>query len=380
MAWVNVTREKRKFCVIILSLSLALILLNSAFSAARGFDMDAFLSGSLISDFAVADYSIFVVGWDRNTSGVPADFLREAEIRGVSEISNIYYHDESAAQVYGVGKQELRHFSEIGFDKLSSGNFAIVSRQVISMGDSSPSIPKIGDTLTLTNANGAPRDFEIIELIDSYPHHLSARFRTVNTLDVIIADNVFLDFFGEVLPMQTNINVDAGSISAFETWLTDYISTHNPNLGFISRNTLQSEFDGLATTYLVLGGSLSFILALVGILNFINAIAASIIARRRELAMLQSVGMTGKQLRQTLFFEGCLFAVFSLCFTLTLGAALGLLFVQIIAGQVWFFNQSFTVMPSVISAIPLVLICVIVPLVCYKRLARESLVEQLRVV
>jgi putative ABC transport system permease protein len=247
------------------------------------------------------------------------------------------------------------------------------------MGDSSLTIPEIGDALTLTNALGIARDFEIIGLIDSYPHHLSVRFRTVNSLEIIIANNVFLDFYGAVQPMQTNINVDAESISAFETWLTDYISIQNPNLGFISRNTLQSEFDGLATTYLVLGGSLSFILAMVGILNFVNAIAASIIARHRELAMLQSVGMTGKQLRQTLFFEGCVYSVLSLCFTLTLGAMIGLLFVQIIAGQAWFFSQSFTVMPSVISAIPLVLICAIVPLICYKRLMRDSLVERLRV-
>ena len=124
---------------------------------------------------------------------------------------------------------------------------------------------------------------------------------------------------------------------------------------------------------------MSFILALVGVLNFINAIAASVIARRRELAMLQSVGMTGKQLRYTLFFEGGCHAVISLCFTLTVGTALGLMIVQVIAGQVWFFKQSFTVMPSIVCVVPLLIICAVAPLVCYKRLARESLVERLRV-
>ena len=42
------------------------------------------------------------------------------------------------------------------------------------------------------------------------------------------------------------------------------------------------------------GGALSFIVGLVGVLNFFNAILTGILARKRELAVLQSIGMTGK--------------------------------------------------------------------------------------
>ena len=41
------------------------------------------------------------------------------------------------------------------------------------------------------------------------------------------------------------------------------------------------------------------IIGLVGVLNFINAVLTGILARKRELAMLQSVGMTGKQMNGT---------------------------------------------------------------------------------
>jgi putative ABC transport system permease protein len=188
---------------------------------------------------------------------------------------------------------------------------------------------------------------------------------------------VFLDFFGEAAPMQTNINVGTGNIEAFESWLTRY--TDNTNLSFISRNTLKAEFDGMRMTYMTLGGAMSFILALIGVMNFINAVAASIITRRRELAMLQSVGMTGKQMRSTLFYEGVIYTVLTAFFTLSVGFGLSWLIVNVMAGQVWFFKQNLTVMPSVMSLVPLLFICAAVPLVCYAKLNRYSLVERLRV-
>jgi putative ABC transport system permease protein len=391
MAWANVTREKRKLCVVVLSLSLSLILLNSAVSATKSFDMDAYVSGSLISDFAVADYTVFsAVTSYKNTEGVTAEFLREAEALDAEKISNIYFHPSSESrsehdmlimQIYGIGKTELDYFSDIDYEKLRSGNYAIVSREVINYENAVVAIPEIGDTLTLIDEknDGIACDFEVIGLTDAYPNQLSARYYNVNSLQAIIADEVFLDFYGEVRPMQTNINVSAENIAEFESWLSSYTSNQNPDLSFISRETLKVEFAGLQRTYLALGGAMSFILALIGILNFINTVVASIISRRRELAMLQSVGMTGKQLRGTLFYEGVCYTALTAVFTLTAGLGIGRLILQGIAGQVWFFKQRFTAIPSIYCAIPLFVICALVPLVCYKQLAQESLVERLRV-
>jgi putative ABC transport system permease protein len=350
--------------------------------------MDAYLSGSIISDFAVAHYSVFGTGEDKNTNGVTADFLQEAEKRGAGEISNIYYHyffggDEqnmTTYQIYGVDKTTLSYFSDADYEKLRSGNYAIASKFMVTYGGAPAVIPEIGDSLTFTNDNwnGVSRDFEVIDLADEYPRQISTREYYGNALTVILAEEVFLDFFGAVSPMQTNINVNAEDISEFESWLEHYTSNQNPALDYISRNTLKAEFDGLRTTYLALGGAMSFILALIGVLNFINAIVASIIARRRELAMLQSVGMTGKQLRRTLCCEGVFYTALTAFFTLTAGVGIGWTIVHVIAGQAWFFKRSFTVIPSLYCAMPLLLICLIVPLVCYTQLRRVSLVERLR--
>jgi putative ABC transport system permease protein len=194
-----------------------------------------------------------------------------------------------------------------------------------------------------------------------------------------LSDKAFVDFFEPMGTLYTVFNVPEENINETEAWIAEYTSLINPALKYTSRETLKAEFENLQTTYLTMGGAMAFILALVGILNFINTVVTSIISRRRELAMLQSVGMTGKQVRGTLFVEGICYTLLTVFFTLTAGVGLSLLIVRVIAGQTWFYKEYLTVIPSVISIIPLFLICAIVPLICYNRLVKESLVERLRV-
>ena len=70
--------------------------------------------------------------------------------------------------------------------------------------------------------------------------------------------------------------------------------------------------------FLLLGGALSFIVGLVGILNFFNAILTGILTRKREFAVLQSIGMTGRQLKRMLVCEGLFYALGSVLFALCL--------------------------------------------------------------
>ena len=55
----------------------------------------------------------------------------------------------------------------------------------------------------------------------------------------------------------------------------------------------------------VLGGSLGAVIALLAVLNYINMMAASVQNRSQELATLESIGMTTKQIRKMLRLEGC---------------------------------------------------------------------------
>jgi putative ABC transport system permease protein len=418
MAWANVTREKRKLCVIVLSLALALILLNGAYSASRSFDMDMYMSNHAISDFAVAHGTIYNLALVQNkeTEGIRQDFMEELAALGITEMGGVFYYENIQheltptalenfnaqfeaeydiirryyrysvplyqqriaeglleTQIYGLGKLPFESVFP-DYDRLASGNYALT----VAHGDTIP-VYDVGDIITLTNEAGESREFEIFAVVDDYPYSIDVKYGFIPSQTIVLPDNAFIDFFKPEGALYSVFNVLEGRLAETEAWLSEYTTRINPSLGYVSRETLKAEFEGLQTTYLTMGGAMALILALVGVLNFINTVVASVITRRRELAMLQSVGMTGKQLRGTLFFEGLFYTVMTLLFTFTAGVGISLLIVRVMAGQTWFFKEYLTVMPSVYSIIPLFLICAVVPLICYKWLIRESLVERLRV-
>lgn len=97
--------------------------------------------------------------------------------------------------------------------------------------------------------------------------------------------------------------------AAMESFLADYTENVNTQFDYESKTTYAGEFESTRSMFLLLGGALSFIVGLVGVLNFFNAILTGITARRRELAVLQSIGMTARQLRTMLALEGLFYTV-----------------------------------------------------------------------
>ena len=128
----------------------------------------------------------------------------------------------------------------------------------------------------------------------------------------------------------------------------------------------------------MLGGVLSFIIGLVGVLNFINAILTGILTRRRELAMLQSIGMTGRQLKTMLIWEGLYYALGAVAVSLTLSFAAGPLLSKVFESTFWFFTYRFTALP-ILSLAPIFgVLGVVAPLLVYRAVAKHSVVERLR--
>lgn len=54
----NLKRNKKKTVLVVLSLSVSLILLNSVYSILKGFDMDKYVASRSVSDFMVADATV----------------------------------------------------------------------------------------------------------------------------------------------------------------------------------------------------------------------------------------------------------------------------------------------------------------------------------
>ena len=97
--------------------------------------------------------------------------------------------------------------------------------------------------------------------------------------------------------------------------------------------------------FLLLGGALSAVVALVGVLNFANAMLTSILSRRREFAVLQAVGMTDAQLNGMLIAEGLLYAALAGGLSLVLCLLGGAAVETLAGGALWFFTYRFSLLP-----------------------------------
>lgn len=98
--------------------------------------------------------------------------------------------------------------------------------------------------------------------------------------------------------------------------------------GYYELNTYQDAYKLSNMGVVMVKGALYALLGIIGVIGFMNmanTLITSIITRRRELGILQAIGMTKKQLSHMLQMEGLVFTVGTLLVSLSFGNLLGYL-------------------------------------------------------
>ena len=125
------------------------------------------------------------------------------------------------------------------------------------------------------------------------------------------------------------------------------------------------------------GLGIALILALIGILNYINTVTGNIQSRQRELAILESIGMTDRQRNRILVTEGLLYAAGSLLLTATLGLGITYLVYQSMNYMMVPFSVPFW--PAAVMTAFLILVCILIPLAAGKYMTgKGSVMERVR--
>ena len=218
-------------------------------------------------------------------------------------------------------------------------------------------------------------EYEVAALV-TVPSAFSYRYYGAD--EFILNDQTFIQDSGTSDVMYYAFDTTDEANSAMEAFLRDYTQNVNPQFDYESKALYVSEFEGMRAMFQLCGGALSFIVGLVGVLNFFNAILTGIIARKREFAVLQSIGMTGRQLKTMLVYEGLFYALGAVAISLVLALALGPVAFTAVEGLFWFFTYRLTLTPFLIVAPVFALLGALVPLAVYRAEARHTVVERLR--
>ena len=418
MAKNNLTRNKKKVMIVTLSFALSIVLLNSVYTYVNSFDFDKFVADFSLTDFTVSDTTVINNYAPYNTANVNQDFISQAEsLNGLEDIGNIYLwtskqplsdndlarlqelsasssdianelENYSVRQEHGVNVYGLDDFSaeyvqvldgELNTEQWKAGTGVYVT-PLRMMGDGSLCLYKPGDQISVTQLDGTNKVYDVLAVV-SIPSALQTPLQVDMGLDYIFPTNELLGNMvsADQPAMKTIFNVDEEHQLATENWLKNYTTNTDTALDYLSKVTLRQTFDGMINMYRLVGGALCAILALIGILNFINSMTTSILSRYREIAMLQSIGMTGRQVKQMLIYEGIGYSILGLLGSLILSVIASLTVVRMMGAELTYFTWHFTLLPVFLCSIPLILITAIVPLVCYNKMAQKTVVDRLRI-
>lgn len=210
------------------------------------------------------------------------------------------------------------------------------------------------------------------------PRSLSYGYSMLESEEIVINAQNFIADSGNDDIMYYAFDTSDAATAGMEDFLSDYTESIDPALDYQSKQTYIDEFNGFRNMFALLGGTLSAIIAVIGVLNVFNAILTGITSRRRELAMLQSIGMTAKQLRRMLVIEGLLYTLGAVALAAVLVLAISPFAGEAVGGLFFWFSYRPTYWPLFVAAPVFAAVGVLIPLASVQRMQRNSVVDRLR--
>ncbi len=439
MAVSNLGRSKGKTAIIIVSLSLAVVLLNSVFTVTHSFDMDSFLRSFTNSDFLIANAKYFNTEYyygyseeEIDEENLSESFIEACQgIDGFEDGGRIY----AANQMVGVKKEGItipegyavneegepgeyfgKMFSpiprtengdyasmfygvedfiidemkvwkgesdaDVMREKLATGDYIICSTRVDDKGEvfEDKVIHQPGDKIVLgfKDKSGEYKEKEVTVLSIIKEDYWNLTNRLSSDFTYYVSADFFKEILSEKFLMSYSFNVKDGKDKDVDIWIEQYTKNSEPLMDYSSKLQYEEQFTSITAMFLLVGGSLAFVIGFIGILNFINSILTGIITRQREFAMMQAIGMTRRQLMKLVIVEGLYYALLTIVFSLAAGSIFSLTVVKTLSEGMWFMKYEFLLTPMLIVFPLLILLGILVPCLAFRFGGSGSVVEELQ--
>lgn len=233
-----------------------------------------------------------------------------------------------------------------------------------------------GDKITLLYGDGQEREFEILSLVKENYYGMTNRMGS--DFSYYTSADVFKEMASDQFLMSYAFNAEDAKEAEIASYLETYTTQEEPLMHYESKQYWLDEFSGLTGLFILVGGVLSFVVGIIGVLNFINSILTGIVTRQREFAMLESIGMTRKQLSKMLVLEGLYYAIATIVFSLVFGCLFSVTVLKMLTEGMWFMQYHFVILPMLFVFPVLLLLGIVVPKAALYFTKKESVVERLR--
>ncbi|MCL2160171.1 MAG: FtsX-like permease family protein, partial [Oscillospiraceae bacterium] len=406
MAWRNMFRERKRAFIVLVSLFLGITVFTGVMSIVNSMDIAGSINSWYIHDIAIsgidtATNEFGLVGMDREFIGQIADIpgvkaVRE-ETLGVAamdypkELSEYFYESSGGYEVRTLSIKGIdRAYMEDLNAKLDAPiDIEAFERGEIVLVDALYSSFSLGELLNVYFPVGTELNFEfgqqdIVPVNTTIAGHIMLRNMTGNTVFIggglsLIMSNTFLESVSAKGGVNAlGIMIEDGMEEDVNAAVSALVKQHGMGMASVLEARRQQE-EARATMF-VLGAAISGILALIGIFNFINLISVGLLARKREFAALESVGMSKKQMRLMLRWEGAIYWILTIAASVSAGSAIAYGLFGLVHNQdpSLFPLFVYPIVPVAAVFALIVLICTLTPEICYRGIGKNSLVERLR--
>lgn len=425
----NLVRYPKRNAIAIILLTVGLVLTSCVYVINHSFDISKYMAEIALSDITITEKTLVESWGEYNPKGntITKEFMEKLEASGdILEQGVLYSQDISlqtsetaynnVIQYYEQNKCErlkymeqdvawtegYQSFKQTGKctatifgidgllnDKITDKNRIIdgtidkekflSGKYMIAQGYSSDSgeyelqpTYNVGDKISL---NG--KEFEIMAIAE-VPYPITEGKTNPGSefnLTFYVPSSSFLEMYPENTPRKWFLNVEKGKENEIENILKPYMEKGVP---IETEKTIEQNYNNATKSATLLQNIVSIMVLVIGIVNFANVIIISVTSRKKEFAMMQSIGMTKKQLRLLLIMEGINISIITLIISYFLSLVTICVGVSAYLQTQWTATYHFSITPLLIVTPVLIILPIVISLICFQRIQKIEIIERLQ--
>ncbi|MDU1663458.1 MAG: ABC transporter permease [Peptoniphilus harei] len=396
----QVFSNKFRFISIILSMSLSAVILNSVLTYTGNIDLEKGISDVIATDYNIASPKYFRYMYSGSEDGIKDNFIDEIENqKGFKEGGALYYYgyeysypdikieDHKVAPIllgiddYLINKQK---FIDGVFDKekWQTENYVIIGEY----GDKKSAF-KAGDKIKI-NVNNKVKEVQVMGKVE-YNFSNGLRYFTVIKEDIndessptlsleyiYMNPNEYKELTGDQSIMSYGFDVEDSEKENFDNLLKTF--ENEPDFSYDSRDLQIKSTMEFKSLIEFAGYSLSIVLFLISVLNFINVIATEILRNMVNLSILEAIGMTKKNIKKYLVKKNLIYSLCGLIFSFLIMLLVDKFILMDFMEQTQWTSYKFVILPLILVNSVNIIIGIIFTGRFYEKHSNNSLVDRIR--
>ncbi|ERT62685.1 ABC transporter permease [Peptoniphilus sp. BV3AC2] len=396
----QVFSNKFRFISIVLSISLSAVILNSVLTYTGNIDLEKGISDVIATDYNIASPKYFRYMYSGSEDGINEKYIGEIENqKGFKAGGALYYYgyeyaypdikieDNKVAPIllgiddYLINKQNFID-GEFDKDKWNNGSYVIVGED----SDKKSSF-KAGDKIKIKVKNSIKEvqimgkiNYNFSDGLRYYPIIQENQFdESSPELDLeyfYLNPNLYKELTGDKSIMSYGFDVEDSEKENFDKLLKTF--ENEPGFSYDSRDLQIKSFKDFKNLIEFVGYSLSIVLFLISVLNFINVIATEILRNMVNLSILEAIGMTKKNIKKYLVKKNLIYSLCGLVFSFIIMLLVDKYILIDFMEQTKWTSYKFVIMPLILVNCVNIIIGILFTGRFYEKHSQNSVVDRIR--